>query len=195
MIARLGTEYGGHVVDLSLINEKSIVYSAGIGNDISFDYSLINYTQCTVHGFDPTTKAVDWIKQQPKLSNFNFYDIGISNFDGIANFEPPPQKGWVSFKESNTGDFTFPVKKLSTVMKKLGHSSLDVLKMDIEGSEYAVLTDIINENIDINQITLEFHNKSENEIKEFLQNIKFFDKYKLCNRDNVNYLFIKLSNL
>ena len=37
----LGTEYGGWLVDLDLIPERSTIVSAGIGEDISFDLELI----------------------------------------------------------------------------------------------------------------------------------------------------------
>lgn len=190
MIARLGSDYGGHSVDLSLLNDKSIVYSVGIGNDNSFDESVIRYTGCKVYAFDPTTKAVEWIKQQPKLNNFFFYDLGLSNFNGIAKFAPPKEKAWVSFSEKEDGTVTFPVKKLSTIMDRLNHKKIDCLKMDIEGSEYGVLKDIIEEKIKITQICLEFHNKSEQEIDEYLNSILFYKNFKLANKDRANYLFI-----
>jgi hypothetical protein len=41
----------------------------------------------------------------------------------------------------------------------LGHKHIDVLKMDIEGSEYDVIEDIINSNISITQILVEFHDR------------------------------------
>jgi FkbM family methyltransferase len=192
MIARLGSDYGGHSVDLSLLSKNSVVYSFGIGNDVTFDTSIIEHTGCTVHAFDPTTKAVEWIKLQPKINNFFFYDLGLSNFDGIAKFTPPPEAGWVSFSENTNGSISFPVKKLSTIMKKLNHNKLSCLKMDIEGSEYGVLKDIIDERIDVDQICLEFHNKSEIEILEYLESIGFLNIYKLTSKEKINFLFKKV---
>jgi len=191
MITRLGTDYGGHSIELSLLNKESIVYSAGIGTDISFDKAVIEQTECIVHAFDPTTKSIAWVQNQPKLQNFYFYDIGISDFNGIATFEPPAVESHVSFKESATGNYKFLVKKLSTIMNKLKHNVVDCLKLDIEGSEYGVLSDIIDENINVKQICLEFHGRSESEIKDFLENIKFFDIYNQANKERLDYLFIR----
>ena len=42
-------------------------------------------------------------------------------------------------------------------MKDLGHTSLDVIKMDIEGAEYEVLDTIIEDKIDIGVLCVEFH--------------------------------------
>ena len=44
----LGTEYGGWLVDLDLIPERSTIVSAGIGEDISFDLELIRQKRCNV---------------------------------------------------------------------------------------------------------------------------------------------------
>ena len=52
-----------------------------------------------------------------------------------------------------------PVAKLATVMRTLGHNRIDILKMDIEGAEYAVLKDLIKDKIEVGQILVEFHHR------------------------------------
>jgi len=157
----LGTEYGKHYVDINLLNSNSIVYSFGIGEDISFDLELINKINCTVYGFDPTPKAVNFIKNNNFL-NFIFFNFGLSDFDGEMSFEPPNNPEHASYKESKNGNLKFPVKKLSTIMKQLEHKDIDLLKLDIEGSEYSVLENILKEKIYPKQMSIEFHgNKQE----------------------------------
>ncbi len=46
-------------------------------------------------------------------------------------------------------------------MRELNHTKIDILKMDIEGSEYDVLNDILNANVEIKQILVEFHHRFE----------------------------------
>jgi hypothetical protein len=48
------------------------------------------------------------------------------------------------------------VKRLSSLMKELGHPRLDLLKMDIEGAEYKVIESIIQDGIDIRVICVEY---------------------------------------
>ena len=43
------------------------------------------------------------------------------------------------------------------MMRDLGHDHLDVLKMDIEGAEYAVLDDMLQSDILPDQLLVEFH--------------------------------------
>jgi Methyltransferase FkbM domain len=61
-----------------------------------------------------------------------------------------------------TNGTKLPVKRLATIMKELGHTRLDVLKMDIEGDEYDVLRDIAD--IPIRQILVEMHTPTKSEL-------------------------------
>eukprot|EP00002_Diphylleia_rotans_P028528 TRINITY_DN5764_c0_g1_i4.p1 TRINITY_DN5764_c0_g1~~TRINITY_DN5764_c0_g1_i4.p1 ORF type:complete len:115 (+),score=14.45 TRINITY_DN5764_c0_g1_i4:206-550(+) len=47
--------------------------------------------------------------------------------------------------------------RLSTIMKLLGHRHIDVCKIDIEGSEWGIIDDLLENKPDIDQIFLEFH--------------------------------------
>jgi Methyltransferase FkbM domain len=44
-------------------------------------------------------------------------------------------------------------------MAELGHAHIDLLKMDIEGAEYAVIDDLVDSNIRPAQILVEFHHR------------------------------------
>ena len=49
--------------------------------------------------------------------------------------------------------------RLGTILKMLGHSCIDLLKMDIEGAEYDVLADLLTQRIPVKQILVEFHHR------------------------------------
>jgi len=51
------------------------------------------------------------------------------------------------------------VESLSTIMQRLGHKEIDLLKMDIEGAEYKVIDDLIKDKLPIRQIAVEFHHR------------------------------------
>ena len=155
-LSKLGSDYGRHFVDLDMINSNSIVYSLGIGEDITFDEELINAKGCKIFAYDPTPKAINHIKN--KNNPFiKFKDIGVSDFDGVSSFDPPPKPEYASYKESENGSFFFQVQKVKTIMEDNNHDRIDLLKMDIEGSEYKVMLDIIKDEIFPTQIVGEFH--------------------------------------
>ena len=51
------------------------------------------------------------------------------------------------------------LKTLADICRELGHTHIDVLKMDIEGSEYPVMEDILASDISIAQILVETHER------------------------------------
>ncbi|HOW26386.1 MAG TPA: hypothetical protein PK711_12035 [Bacteroidales bacterium] len=73
-----GNSYGGFYIIPGLLNESSIIYSIGIGKDISFDKACIKKHNCTVFAFDPTPKSIEWIRKQKVNGKFHFFDYGIS---------------------------------------------------------------------------------------------------------------------
>ncbi len=51
------------------------------------------------------------------------------------------------------------VDTLLSLMKYYEHSTIDILKMDIEGAEYDVIPQILSSAISIQQILVEFHSR------------------------------------
>jgi len=95
------------------------------------------------------------------------HDYGIAAFDGEIAFYPPENDSHVShtvLDRPATKDRAIhvPVKRLGTIMAELGHSSLDILKMDIEGAEYDVIDDMLLSEIRPRQVLVEFHHRFSN---------------------------------
>jgi hypothetical protein len=91
-----------------------------------------------------------------------FHPIGIGAFDGEADFTPPQNASHASYRMTHSGvqRERFRVQRLSTIMTTLGHDRVDVLKLDVEGAEYAVIDDLLASEIPIGQIAVEFHHRS-----------------------------------
>ena len=69
----LGSIYGGWTVVPELINSRSIVYSFAVGDDKSFNLELIRSFGTTVHGFDPSPFATEWLATQNIPINYIFH--------------------------------------------------------------------------------------------------------------------------
>jgi FkbM family methyltransferase len=163
-LLKLGSDYGGYWLDISALHSGAIVYSLGIGEDISFDLSLIDCFGVEVEAFDPTPKVKKWLATQSLPSQFHFHEAGIAANDGEEIFYLPHREDWVSHsviqaRQYGRESLRFPVMRLSTAMKLQGHEWVDVLKMDIEGAEYAVIEEIVREKIPVKQLLVEFHHR------------------------------------
>ena len=157
--------YGGDhgwVVDESLLNKESVIYSVGVGSNIDFDLELINSFGATVHAFDPTPRSIEWVKSQKLPKHFIFHPFGLSAENGHMDFFPPSKASSTHFSPIDRyGDTNnvvrAPVKDIDTIASELNHKEVDLLKMDIEGAEYEVIEALPKNRVAINQILIEFH--------------------------------------
>ena len=141
-----GSRYGGWNVVVDRVNENSIIYSFGVGEDISFDLELIQKYNAVVHAFDPTPRSIEWVRGQGVLVNFILHQYGLADFDGEIFFYPPENQNHVPHTivkrpKAKSSAIRVPVKSIRTIMGELGHSHVDIMKMDIEGAEYQVIDD------------------------------------------------------
>lgn len=160
----IGNDYGGFYVASDFLNQESVIYSFGIGEDISFDTKLIGLYSCIVHGFDPTPRSISWINLNTTPNKFIFHDYGIDIVNGEKTFFLPENTNFVSgsIHQTNhlkTKGIKVQMRNLETICNELGHSKIDVLKIDIEGSEYDIIPYLLSMNLPIDQLLIEFHHR------------------------------------
>lgn len=199
---RLGSKIAGWYVDLSLLNKNSIVYSAGLGVDITFEQELIKTVGCTVHGFDPTPGGVRAALRALKNPKFIIHEIGFAETDRTAHFSPLHPE-WGTYTEHNdlivkasppALSEDVPLKSIPTVLKELGHNHIDLLKIDIEGTEYEVIGNMFYTNKDtypVKQFLVEWHKSPKDtnwtHALVHLQNAGFT----LGHADGINFSFVR----
>jgi FkbM family methyltransferase len=162
----MGSDYGGYVVCPDGLDADSVVYSFGIGEDASLDLALIERYGLTVHAFDPTPRSIAWVEGQDMPETFEIHPWGLAAYDGTARFTPPENPEHISHtlldRSRHAGEvIEVEVYRLRTIMKRLGHSHIDVLKMDVEGAEYEALDDILDCGAPFTQLLIEFHHQLE----------------------------------
>jgi FkbM family methyltransferase len=188
--------YGGWNTELEGLGKDSIVYAFGVGREASWDLALIKRFGCDIHAFDMTPEIKGWVEKADMPPQFHFHPYGLADFDGEASFNLLKKPSW-EFTEASmhiypTGNTVkLPVKRLSTIMRELGHSHIDVLKIDIEGEEYNVLRDIGN--IPVKQLLVEFHIKSRRlKLKWYVARLRLWLRgYKRVALQNTDYTYVR----
>lgn len=159
----LGTVYGGWTIIPEGLNSDSVMYSFGVGNDISFDMAAIVHFGLQVHGFDPSPHVPAWIASQGLPANYTFHAYGLGARDGEASFFAPAGGGMYSMRElprsNNEKEIQLFVHSLANIVQSLGTRCIDVLKIDIEGTEYEILPSIVGCPVPIKQLLIEFHHR------------------------------------
>lgn len=182
-VIHCGNDYGGFDVAADILDEinlkrKVIVYSFGIGEDLSFSQEVYERWDCEIFAFDPTPKAIEYVENSSMSDKigFHFYPWGLSDKDGAAQFFLPKERLYVPAYMTNgekveeisgslveyegVGEsISVEFRTLQTIMEQMGHSQIDLLKMDIEGSEFAVIDEILNSGVVFEELCLEIHNR------------------------------------
>lgn len=146
----------------------SVVYSAGVGRDISFEHALADQFGMQILLLDPSPTGLETMKMpEHQRKEFEFMPVALAGHEGELSLSPPgnPEEGsWVS-ETSQSGNrtvnaemVTVKCETVSSLMSKFGHTHVDLLKIDIEGAEYGVLEAIMASGLRIRQIAVEFHN-------------------------------------
>ena len=151
-VNELGSDTCKWAVNLECLPSGARVYTFGVGDDISFELELAKEKSVELTLFDPTPRSNAWIATQTLPAGITFRPWGIAAFDGEADFTPPDNPEHVSFsmlhapgkqasetdsvvaEPDNTGmGCHLPVRRLVSIMAELGDTSIDLLKLDIEG--------------------------------------------------------------
>ncbi|MGH8657937.1 MAG: FkbM family methyltransferase [Gammaproteobacteria bacterium] len=199
----IGTDYGGWVIPEKLLDSNSICYCVGCGEDISFDLGLIDQFGCRVFGFDPTPRAIKYAKEHAaQYEKYYFSEVGLWDKEDILKFYAPTNPEHVSHslidRQKTQEYFLAKVKRLSDIMRENGHKTLALLKLDIEGAEYKVINSIIEDNIDIKILCIEYDewlnpldNNYKNRIKGSISKIIEAGYSLVWSQQNGNYTFVK----
>jgi FkbM family methyltransferase len=173
---------------------NAIVYSGGVGKDISFEIALAKEFGAEIFLFDPSPTGNKTIKSLILPSEIKFHSVGLAGKDSKISFAAPlnPKEG--SYRLGNGNGIEFECRSLSSVLLENKHTAIELLKIDIEGFEYEVIDDILANNLNIRQITVEFHDFYPNISKaKTASAIKLLKKsgYQLFHKRGHDYSFVK----
>ena len=179
------------------LNSRSVVYSGGLGRDISFEHALLTRFGCEMVLYDPSPGALETMaRPENQVPQFHFFRTALAARNGKVALAPPlDPKGdsWFA-RNDGTGTIEVPCTDLPSLMAQNRHQHVDLLKLDIEGCEYEVIDDLLKRRIPVRQICVEFHHGILPGIRR-RQTIRSMLKllargYKLLNQEGANHTFI-----
>ncbi|KAF9089582.1 hypothetical protein BGX29_005007 [Mortierella sp. GBA35] len=138
--------------------DKCVIYSLGVFDDSSFEKEMIDRTNCQVYAFDGSVKGI--AGDAAGDPNIHFFKYFIGDEDKVD-------------ENGNTW------RTLKTVMKENGHDWIDVLKIDIEGFEFAAMNAMMDQFdvLPFSQLQIEIHVLKETENgKNFDEFLKWWER-------------------
>lgn len=185
-----------YYVAKKMLKKDSVAYCFGIGYDYSFERELVEKHGMKVYAFDPSPEVIEKMKKET-LEGLYYYPYGIADKDEVKTFYMPRYSDnyseYFSYWTSENDKIEMEVYTLESLMKKFGHKHIDLLKMDVEGTEFNVLPDILNV-LDIDMICLETHARIFPNSVEMMWNIRELfrkNKYVLISDGIYEHTYIK----
>lgn len=190
----VGENDGRWLIPSDLFPENSICYCVGVGVDCSFDIELAARFQANVFSFDPTPSSVEYMQSvsHPRLK---FLPWGVWKHDGNIEIFPQQRNSITNLSVTPSGSqeigTTVPCFRLKTIMEKLGHKHIDLLKIDIEGAWYEVLMDMVSCSIAPKILCVEFDSPTSiRRVREAVSLLRQNGLILVC-REKEDYLFAR----
>jgi FkbM family methyltransferase len=169
---RLGTRYGGWWLFAPAVGGDPLLIDCGLGKDISFPSAFLRRFGGRVIGIDPNPEAIAY-SQAHCPPGMEVRDAAFWSQAGgeISFYLPRPAaelpKGadgvsgslLASHSYASDAKRSVPTTSLVEVLSQVGRDECDVLKLDIEGAEYAVLEALCADGTvrRARQLLVEFH--------------------------------------
>jgi len=150
------TEYmHGHTF-ADILNEHSVVVDLGSHVGACAEEFIKKYG-CTVHSVEAVPEIYEKIRETEQLKKYHY---AITKESGTTTLYLPNELCATTHVSSKLGDtkIRVPAIRLDEFLRKYNIEKIDLLKLDIEGSELEVFETMSGDELKhVQQITVEFH--------------------------------------
>jgi Methyltransferase domain len=159
---------GKWVCNPQFLGDRSIVYSFGVGEDISFDTDMAGLFGSQVYLFDPNPEVAGGF---PERESGYLCGTGRLFYRAVGLGPVSTEKGreWDLVIKGRACE----AKSLLDISRSLGHARVDIVKIDIEGGEYASLSEILSSRalteLDVKMVLVEFHFWDDGRFADFIR--------------------------
>lgn len=157
------------------LSDSPYIIDAGANIGLAILYLKQQYPKAIIKAFEPDAESFEFLKQNMEANNIQdveLFNSALGDYEGTLSFYKSTGmltadvRGSASLEQAKThlqskGDLvevTVPCQKLSPFVDK----DVDLLKMDIEGSEGKVLKEISSQFKKIKNLIMEYHYQSDN---------------------------------
>ena len=169
---------GGYLVcENSVINSNTLI-SFGISDDFSFEENFQKINNVNIFAYDPTVNLNFFLKKfLHSLVKFKLFIFlkQFSNWIKFKKFFSKSKNKLYLKKIGKGGDVFYDYISIDDIIKSSGNDQKFFFKIDIEGSEYRILDDLIKFKDKIEGLTIEFHDVDINLDKV----LNFINKFEL----------------
>jgi FkbM family methyltransferase len=187
------------------LSSDSVVVDGGCSYEADFSVHLMRRHGVRAFGVDPTRKHRDALRLLEKqyAGLFTHVPCAIAGSNGVLTFHESRinESGsllddHVNVTHDPTTSYDVEAVTLASLLERLGVGRVEILKLDLEGAEYALFESMKPEELlRFNQLFVEFHHHavthfSEADTRRIVALISGFG-FKAFSLDDHNYLFYR----
>lgn len=165
---------------------EPVIFDCGANIGFATLFFKWMYPQSEIYAFEPdidTFKVLKKNVEQNKLENVHLFNSALSDKNGKIDFfidSERPGSLMMSTKQDRLpkNKITIDAMSLSSFIKEKNFDSIEFIKMDIEGSEKEVISEL-NKNNQIGLISklcIEYHHKIDNHKSDLSEFLRIFEK-------------------
>ena len=177
---------GGYLIPENAIKDTKVLYSMGLSDDWSFEEHFLNINnEAKIFTFDGSVTFKFWIK------NFILNFIDLISFKQSLKIFLKKSKCFFEYRSFFAKKNVIHIKKnieeqvtdnptikqensisINRILHENGNNNFS-MKIDIEGNEYRIIDDLVENQEGLNFLVIEFHNVDlmESHIKNFIKNL------------------------
>lgn len=184
------------VYNQEVVTDPRIIFDLGSNTGFSIIFFKLKYPKAVVYGFEPNPLIFN--RLQNNVCQFNdsvhIFNWLVSDSNEMVDFYVKEDSSLSSSTVNRGKEFTSVSVQSYTMYeltKKIGIANIDVVKMDIEGSEYDVLLSISDYSF-IHSIIGEFHTELvDQDLETFTQLLgKEFALVRTTKKSDKRYMFV-----
>ena len=185
LLVRFGSSGAPWTVRADLLSEHPKVISAGISDDVEFEEEFLQRHPGKMVALDPTPlsrRVAEELIASHGAGTVIFVPDALDGSEGEQNFlaeiDPETDEHLYYYSEDSGGPpelenatgreagaephlerATVRCRTVAELMNEHDLEKLDLLKLDIEGGEYAVIDSVLDAGLAVRQIAVEFHHR------------------------------------
>ena len=142
------------------LNKNSIVFDVGAYKG-TFTERIYNAYQCNVYAFEPLENYYNFLSQKYIYEKkIRFYNFGLLDTDSTEKLSNIDGASSIYNRDEGKLELTVKMKSFNNFVIENSIKKIDLLYMNIEGSEYRLLNEIIKSGYikNIQHLQVQFHN-------------------------------------
>jgi len=130
------------------VKDGEIILDIGSNIGLASIYFKLKYPRAKIFAFEPAPDTFEVLKKNSEqFSDIKIFNFALGDIDGAREFyssDKSSMSGSLIHRPSNQIKIPVAIKKLDSVIRELNVDHIDIVKFDIEGSEYSLLKDFKN---------------------------------------------------